>query len=732
MTQPSDSDGVLAKTQEDTAHGVPKTILYSSFKDPRQGFPGYCASTPPDWKGERSRHWPGRLPGLSKPFHEGFLEPQALTEDDPRGSAGKRARGLFTRLAISRGAPVCEAQHAMAVNQYEESRLLCSNCAYCHRFVGSLRDALARPLEAARAGKPEDFVEKASDLEELEEKAWRLTQQTIPCSNDCGSVFCSEECKSLASREGWHRVLCTDLPEERRQLWHLFRKHACRHQENFITAGKVIAEIICIVKHYDVPLYEAMAFFTRYAKMSWIDHMPIPSRSSTQGLPLSGKLTDIAMARRDNRLKAVTNSLELLCAMVWDRQFAELLTLDFYSNLIGQFSLSNVWVQIQNPLASKLLTKAKEDEAFAARFRRLAKASAEAARKVCSEEQSLEEFTQRESDENVWCLPIYEASGLYSCMALTNHSCRPNYMMVYENGAKATMRALRDIEAGEELSLAYVSPSLPLKERLANLWRNWGFICTCQRCQDEIMAQVLAKAKKPEEASVDEGGGSGGTGSGYPKATALEDLGLGTAGMSALKEMLHSRGVSPLASPSGAACMNATDAGTGSTAAKEVGGGGLLVAGAASSGLPDAHDGASSQQAPRVVSAGPASLQPRVDAFNYRRFEHIHDSDSDSDENMTLQAALQRAEKEKATSKPAEGGTEDDEDEDDDEEEEEEEDDDESSEEDGSDADEESDSDAEDVSSAPAAQAWRSGPPRSVQNLEASLKELMKMMAEDS
>jgi len=87
----------------------------------------------------------------------------------------------------------------------------------------------------------------------------------------------------------------------------------------------------------------------------------------------------------------------------------------------------------------------------------------------------------------------FEGSGLYVCCALSNHSCRPNFTIAFDANLRLTMTALRDIEEGEELNLAYVSPSYDLSERLTSLWRNWGFLCTCHKCQDELMAKVLAR-----------------------------------------------------------------------------------------------------------------------------------------------------------------------------------------------------------------------------------------------
>lgn len=43
--------------------------------------------------------------------------------------------------------------------------------------------------------------------------------------------------------------------------------------------------------------------------------------------------------------------------------------------------------------------------------------------------------------------------------------------------------AVRDIAAGEELSLSYIDVTLPLRHRLSRLSALWNFSCTCKACQ---------------------------------------------------------------------------------------------------------------------------------------------------------------------------------------------------------------------------------------------------------
>jgi len=486
---------------------LPSAVLYTSFADPKQGFPGYCAATPPDWNGEKAAAWPGRHRQVYAPFREGKLRPESLGAD--------RGRGLISGADVKKGGAICSLQPPLALHQYEDSRRAVEVCSHCGRFVGSLRSGLSRPLTSIDGDAPETLVDDPAELDELEVGEFNLSP-VLACEHRCGAVFCGQECAELARTQGWHRVFCTDMLPEKRPLWQRFQKHAVRHHQPLVLAAQVMAEIICLVKHFGVDLWEAMAYFTRFAKMSWLNSVNLPSRSCTQVLPSRGRLAEMAFLRRGKRYEVLTYSLDMLVTLLWERQFAELLTLDFYANLVGQFSLSNIWVSLEHPLSEVLTSRAKDPE-FRRRFGRLVKASHSAASELMEDDYEAPTSSSKEKDkkaperetastngepnqvvkeehlESCWMLPRFEGTGLYVCIALANHSCTPTFTMAYEDGGIATMRALRDISAGEELTLAYVSPFYDLNERLVHLWRTWGFVCTCRKCQDQLMRLVMER-----------------------------------------------------------------------------------------------------------------------------------------------------------------------------------------------------------------------------------------------
>lgn len=77
-------------------------------------------------------------------------------------------------------------------------------------------------------------------------------------------------------------------------------------------------------------------------------------------------------------------------------------------------------------------------------------------------------------------------SGLYSKLALFNHSCDPNCGIQYRKSASGVplirLVALRRIEDGEELSISYRNPYVRADIRRSELEKNFFFNCACSVC----------------------------------------------------------------------------------------------------------------------------------------------------------------------------------------------------------------------------------------------------------
>lgn len=73
-------------------------------------------------------------------------------------------------------------------------------------------------------------------------------------------------------------------------------------------------------------------------------------------------------------------------------------------------------------------------------------------------------------------------SAIYMLPSFYNHDCDPNAHIVWIENVNARVKALRDIEAGEELRICYIDASMDYKARQNLLSQGFGFQCHCLRC----------------------------------------------------------------------------------------------------------------------------------------------------------------------------------------------------------------------------------------------------------
>ncbi|KAK4432199.1 Histone-lysine N-methyltransferase ATXR4 [Sesamum alatum] len=73
-------------------------------------------------------------------------------------------------------------------------------------------------------------------------------------------------------------------------------------------------------------------------------------------------------------------------------------------------------------------------------------------------------------------------NAVYVLPSLYNHDCDPNVNIVWIDNVDAKIKALRDIEEGEELRICYIDASMDYKARQTILYEGFGFRCNCQRC----------------------------------------------------------------------------------------------------------------------------------------------------------------------------------------------------------------------------------------------------------
>ncbi|CAL4916616.1 unnamed protein product [Urochloa decumbens] len=73
-------------------------------------------------------------------------------------------------------------------------------------------------------------------------------------------------------------------------------------------------------------------------------------------------------------------------------------------------------------------------------------------------------------------------NAVYMLPSFYNHDCDPNTHIVWLENVDAKLKALRDIEEGEELRICYIDTSMDVNARQRILADGFGFECHCLRC----------------------------------------------------------------------------------------------------------------------------------------------------------------------------------------------------------------------------------------------------------
>ena len=102
-------------------------------------------------------------------------------------------------------------------------------------------------------------------------------------------------------------------------------------------------------------------------------------------------------------------------------------------------------------------------------------------------------------NQRIYCNNTYR-DGLFLTASRMNHSCWPNVLLSSADGLLGEVVALRDIPAGEEITVSYLRTSHleTREERAAKLQDLWQFQCCCRLCSllgQEARENDLAREK---------------------------------------------------------------------------------------------------------------------------------------------------------------------------------------------------------------------------------------------
>ena len=411
-----------------------------------------------------------------------------------RPDAGNESgKGLFATKAFAEDdvvleePPLVSIQHAVTYN-YTLA------CARCFKLVGSIEHQLANALHHLEC-RPGKFSGKL--CEQGEEKPIQLPcsdQFPLPaivaCKGGCTSaVYCSEECRD-AAWTAHHSLLCPSSSgsDDSKRYLDAFYEHAEATNDVFLLAAQSVATVLLEAQRQLESqttawgaLQAAWEPFSMGQKALWWDSVARPSDILTDEAESQFRCDLKEMAEDALTLlkEALQHSAPDLCS-----QHPAILHLDVWGSLIGMFELNNLTLLVASPVP--LWAQVVDDAAVEGLITPEEKAAADENETVAGYG-GLDGIMEGEGE---WVLL---GNGFYPLQGCINHSCLPNahaFKREQDISGDAVILATRDISPGEEIKISYIEQEGDWEERAEEL-RDYGFVCHCEKCEAEKLADEL-------------------------------------------------------------------------------------------------------------------------------------------------------------------------------------------------------------------------------------------------
>ena len=281
-----------------------------------------------------------------------------------------------------------------------------------------------------------------------------LSIDTFVTCTDCGTRYCSSECRSSALLIGGHEAICRG--ESELNAWcathgHNFARVAVNAVARSLTGGR------------DFSIYWAKINSLAYATPPPTDALP---RAHIAGYALV-KNTFISAGR--------------LSGAGVGTFFDTVFNLRAYARLMGTLRLNAFTVN------------ARES-------RNISETTSLPLTNTCSVSESGDSSSccGSESESGGGCgdtpAGLGDAPGgtaIYEAASLANHACEPSCDVVISASGALALRARQEIKVGQELSITYLDSSLPVELRRRKLLLGYGFDCMCTLCRSQLKRQQL-------------------------------------------------------------------------------------------------------------------------------------------------------------------------------------------------------------------------------------------------
>lgn len=407
-----------------------------------------------------------------------------------------KGKGLCTTRAITADDVVHEETALCCSQNMDDYKAGVPVCAYCLKSLETPRMQVARNAHRKKAALA------------LPYHTLHMPKYIVPClwkETGCTDVFCSARCREAAMK-GFHWVACagrmTPLQLKVRNEFFQFDwvQNGVDFSDTAMLGFRIVAQVLCAHRLHGCSLHDAFVPYAQlirspltsfYFSYLLMDNVPTAVSSAAEFAAHAAALKaskddpmaipEVRAAYSDeSRSKAeMCEESAALLYRIFDMNCAEC---DFFhaerwSELLGAVLLNGQDRSPPSPydLHRELVSGLPDGEARMQKF----------------EHDVLEMSSLTDAAD---LSHSSRGQGIYGVGCLFNHSCDPNLNVQYSevNDETLSVVALRDIAAGEELTISYIDTLLPFTVRQQQLFEHYLFECRCPRCVFESNAQAAA------------------------------------------------------------------------------------------------------------------------------------------------------------------------------------------------------------------------------------------------
>ncbi|KPA81886.1 hypothetical protein ABB37_04134 [Leptomonas pyrrhocoris] len=441
-----------------------------------------------------------------------------MTENAQRGGPSWTYTQDFYTMALAgtclkvftdemKGKGLC-ATRAIAADDvvHEETALCCSQnmddynigvqvCAFCLKSLETPRTQVARNAHCRKAALA------------LPHHQLHMPESAVPClwrETGCTDLFCSARCREAATQK-FHWVSCAgrltaEQQAARREfLQYDWVQNGVDFSDTAMVGFRIVAQVLCAHRLHGCSMSEGFAPYAQlirsplasfYFSYLLLDNVPTAASSTAEVAahaaavkasksdPMAIPEVRAAYTVEGRSKAAMCKEGVALLQRLFDMSDEErsYLNASRWSELLGAVLLNGQDRSPPSPydLHRDLVACLPDGEALMKEF----------------EHNVLQTSSLTDAAD---LSHSSRGQGIYGVGCLFNHSCDPNLNVQYAavNDETLSVVALRDIAAGEELTISYIDTSLPYAVRQQQLLDHYLFECKCPRCRCESSENKL-------------------------------------------------------------------------------------------------------------------------------------------------------------------------------------------------------------------------------------------------